>query len=117
MDIKLKEDIGSRLTALDDGIRLYERILPEFKEKRPVKLDFTGVESLFSPFLMGCIGKLLDHFEKEVVMERLVLSNIQPDQLKTVNEFIDRAEQRLTEKTDIDSMKEFFEEDEIGDDV
>lgn len=115
MEIKLKEEIGSRLTALDDGIRLYERILPELKEKRPVKLDFSGVESLFSPFLMGSIGKLLDHFEKEVVMERLVLSHIQPEHLKTVNEFIDRAEQRLTEKTDVEAMKEFFEEDELGD--
>jgi hypothetical protein len=115
MDIKLKEEIGTRLTALDDGIRLYEKIFPEFKEKRPVKLDFTGVESVFSPFLMGSIGRLLDHFEKEVVMQRLVCCNIQPDQLKTINEFIDRAEQRLTEKSDVDSMKEFFEEDELGD--
>lgn len=102
--------------ALDDGIRLYEKILPELKAKRAVKLDFTGVEAVFSPFLMGCIGRLLNHFEKEMLMEQLVLRNIQPEHLKTLNEFIDRAEQRLTEKTDLESMKEFFEEDEIGDD-
>ncbi|MGP0567224.1 MULTISPECIES: STAS-like domain-containing protein [unclassified Nitrospina] len=115
MEIKLKEDIGTRCIALDDGIRLYEKILPELKAKQPVYMDFTGVEAVFSPFLMGCVGRLLDHFEKEFLMEHLMLRNIQPEHLKTVNEFIDRAEQRLTEKTDLESMKEFFEEDELGD--
>ncbi len=114
MKIVLAEFIGSECVSLDDGIRLYKEVFPELKEKRSVDLDFSGVQSVFSPFLMGFIGKLLDHFEKEIIFQRLGFGNISPEQLKTVNEFIDRAESRLTEKTDLESMREFFEEDEIN---
>lgn len=115
MKIVLIKFADTQCVALDDGIRLYKEVFPELKEKRSVELDFAGVETLFSPFLMGFIGKLLDHFEKGYIMERLVFAHISPDHLKTVNEFIDRAEDRLTEKTDIDSMRELFEEDTLED--
>jgi len=113
MKIALKDFIDTDCVALDDGIRLYKEVFPELKEKRSVELDFSGVQTLFSPFLMGFIGKLLDHFEQEVLLQRLIFSNIAADHLKTMNEFIDRAENRLTEKTDLESMKEFFGEDEL----
>lgn len=115
MKLVLTEFADTQCVALDDGIRLYKEVFPELKEKRSVELDFAGVETLYSPFLMGFIGKLLDHFEKEFIMEKLVFAHIAPDQLKTVNEFIDRAENRLTEKTDLDSMRELFEEDTLED--
>ncbi len=57
----------------------------------------------------------MGHFEKEDLMQRLALCNIAPGQLKSVNEFIDRAEERLTEQGDLQTMKELFEEDELGD--
>ena len=65
-------------------------------------------------FLMGSLGKLLGHFEKEVLMERLALCNISPHHLKTINEFIDRADARSTEQGALQIMKELFEEDELG---
>ncbi len=113
MKIVLTEFIDTHCVALDDGIRLYQEVLPELKEKRAVELDFSGVQAIFSPFLMGFIGKLLDHFEKEFLMERLVFGNITADHLTIVNEFTDRAEDRLTEKTNIDAMRELFEEDTL----
>ena len=94
---------------------MYRLLLEELKAKKTVEVDFQGIETLFSPFLMGCLGKLLGHFEKETLMQSLLYCNITSDQLKTVNEFIDRAEARHTEQGDLQSMKELFEEDELGD--
>jgi len=115
MRVQLIETIGPECTALDQGEKVYHLLLGELKAKKSVEVDFQGVHTLFSPFLMGSFGKLLGHFEKEVLMQRLEFRNISPDHLKTVNEFIDRAEARSTEQGDLQMMKELFEEDELGD--
>lgn len=114
MRLKLSETTGSECVSLDQGEKLYRLVLEDLKAKKAVELDFQGVETLFSPFLMGSLGKLLGHFEKETLMQRLVFCNITPEHLKAVNEFIDRAEARSTEQGDLQSMKELFEEDELG---
>ena len=92
MRIKLIDRIGAQCVSLDDGKTLYDDIFPELKEKRSVELDFSNVELVFSPFLMGALGKLLNYFEKETVMQRLVLCNISEEHLKTINDFLDRAD-------------------------
>ena len=114
MRVQLLEIIGSECVSLDQGEKIYQLVLEDLKAKKTVEMDFKGVETLFSPFLMGSLGKLLEHFEKETLMQRLVFCNIAPDHLKTANEFIDRAEARSTEQGDLQSMKELFEEDELG---
>ena len=114
MRIELMETTGPECTSLDQGEKVYRLLLEELKDKRPVEVDFQGVKTVFSPFLMGSLGKLLGHFEKEVLMERLVFCNISPEHLKTVNEFIDRADARSTEQGYLQTMKELFEEDELG---
>ena len=114
MRLQLTETIGSECTSLDQGEKVYQLILRDLKDKKTIEVDFQGVQTLFSPFLMGSLGKLLGHFEKEVLMQRLAFCNISPDQLKTVNEFIDRADARSTEQGDLQTMKELFEEDELG---
>ncbi|MEE8259962.1 MAG: STAS-like domain-containing protein [Nitrospinaceae bacterium] len=115
MRVQLIETIGSECTSLDQGEKVYHLLLGELKEKKSVEVDFQGVQTLFSPFLMGCLGKLLGHFEKEILMQRLGFCNISPGHLKTVNEFIDRAEAQSTEQENLQTMKELFEEDELGD--
>jgi hypothetical protein len=114
MRVQLNETIGSECTSLDQGEKVYGLLLGELKKKNTVEVDFQGVQTLFSPFLMGSLGKLLGHFEKETLMQRLAFCNITPDHLKTVNEFIDRADARSTEQGDLQTMKELFEEDELG---
>lgn len=115
MRVQLMETIGSECVSLDQGEKVYNLLLGELKAKKPVEVDFQGIQTLFSPFLMGSLGKLLGHFEKEVLIQRLAFCNISPDHLKTVNEFVDRAEARSTEQGDLQMMKELFEEDELGD--
>ncbi len=113
--LRLIETIGPECISLDQGEKVYRLLLGELNDKKTVEVDFQGIETLFSPFLMGCLGKLLGHFEKEALMENLVYCNISSDQLKTVNEFIDRAEAQHTQQGDLQSMKDLFEEDELGD--
>ncbi len=115
MRLRLIELIGPECVSLDQGEKIVHLLLGELKNKKTVEMDFQGIQTLFSPFLMGSLGKLLGHFEKEDLMQRLVFCNISPRQLKSVNEFIDRAEERFTEQGDLQSMKELFEEDELGD--
>ena len=117
MRISLQETIGPDCVSLDQGEKVYQLLWGELKskERQPVEVDFQGVKTLFSPFLMGSLGKLLGHFEKEFIMQNLTFCHISPEQLKLVNEFIDRAEARLTEQGNLEAMKELFEEDELGD--
>ncbi len=115
MRLRLIEIIGPECISLDQGEKVYRVLLEELNAKKTVEVDFEGIETLFSPFLMGCLGKLLGHFEKETLMQKLVYCNITSDQLKTVNEFIDRAEAQHTQQGDLQNMKELFEEDELGD--
>ncbi len=115
MRIQLKEMFGTDCVSLDQGDKVYRRVYQELKENRSVEVDFEGITTLYSPFLMGSLGKLLHHFEKTTVMQRLEFRNIQTDHLKTVNAFIDRAEDRFTEHHDAETLKELFEEDELGD--
>ncbi len=114
MRLRLIETIGPECISLDQGEKVYRLLLEELKAKKTVEVDFQGLETLFSPFLMGSLGKLLGHFEKEVLMQNLMYCNISSDQLKTVNQFIDRAEAQHTEQGDLQNMKELFEEDELG---
>ncbi len=115
MRIKLIDRIGAQCVSLDDGKTLYDEIFPEIKEKRSVELDFSNVELVFSPFLMGALGKLLNYFEIEIVMQRVILCNISEEHLKTVNDFLNRAEKQATEQSDHETMESLFEEDELGD--
>ena len=115
MRLRLIELIGPDCVSLNQGEKMYQLLLGDLKKKKTIEVDFQGVETLFSPFLMGSLGKLLGYFEKEDLMQRLALCNITPDQLKSVNEFIDRAEERQTEQGDLQTMKELFEQDELKD--
>jgi hypothetical protein len=115
MQLRLLESVGPQCASIDDGQKVYAFLAPEFKEGNTVELDFEGVESILTPFLHNCIGKLLDHYEKETVMERLVLCNLSAEHLKRINLYIDRKDQAQLQNDSRESMRELFEEDELGD--
>ncbi len=115
MRVNLSDMIGDKLESLDDGGKLYQAIHKELQGGAQVELDFTGVRSIITPFLNASLGKLLDVFEKETLMEKLILCQISTDHLRRVNEFIDSKHQMNSEKTTLEMMKELFEEDDLGD--
>jgi len=116
MKIKLVSTIGVHCSSIDDGQEFFNQIYPELKEGRSVEVDFTGVESILTPFLRNSIGRLLDYLGKETIMERLILCNISQEQLKQVNKYIDQTDQEQTQNESRESLMELFEEDELGDD-
>ena len=115
MKINLAESIGVNCSSIDDGREFFNRVYPALKEKRSVEVDFTGVKSILTPFLYHSIGKLLNFFAKETVMERLIFCNISQEQLKQVNNYIDRTDQEKTQSDSREALMELFEEDELGD--
>ena len=88
----------------------------ELRNGRSLELDFTDVSSVITPFLNASLGKLLDLFEKETLMEKLILCHISADHLRRVNEFIDFKHKKNSEATTRELMQDLFEEDELGDD-
>ena len=85
MKIKLAEIIGVNCSSVDDGNKLFCSVEPEFKKGNPVELDFEGVQSILTPFLHNSIGRLLYEYQKETVMERLILCNLSAELLKQLN--------------------------------
>ena len=115
MKIRMSEQVGNQCASIDDGQKVYSLLAPEFRKGNPVELNFEGVESILTPFLHNSIGRLLSEYEKETVMERLVLCNLTAEQLKLLNSYIDRKDAEQFEDDSRISLKELFEEDELGD--
>jgi len=115
MKIRMSEQVGNQCASIDDGQKVYSLLAPEFRKGNPVELNFEGVESILTPFLHNSIGRLLSEYEKETVMERLVLCNLTAEQLKLLNSYIDRKDAEQFEDDSRTSLKELFEEDELGD--
>ena len=115
MKIRMSEHVGTQCASIDDGRKVYSLLAPEFRKGNPVELNFEGVESILTPFLHNSIGRLLSEYEKETVMERLVLCNLTAEQLKLLNSYIDRKDAEQFEDDSRISLKELFEEDELGD--
>ena len=59
MKISILEYVGKHCASIDDGQKLYYILAPEFQKGKSVELDFQGVQSILTPFLHNCIGKLL----------------------------------------------------------
>jgi len=115
MKISLVSTIGIHCSSIDDGQEFFNQIYPELKKGRSVEVDFNRVESILTPFLRNSIGRLLDYLGKETVMERLILCNISQEQLKQINNYIDRTNQEQIQNNSRESLMELFEEDEVGD--
>ena len=115
MKINLVDAVSENCFSIDDGQILFDLIFPELKERRSVEIDFNGVKSVLTPFLHSSIGKLMESYAKETVMEKLVFCNISQEQLKQVNNYINRIDQEQLQSSSRDSLRELFEEDELGD--
>ncbi|MBC8288327.1 MAG: STAS-like domain-containing protein [Nitrospinae bacterium] len=115
MKIRISEHVGTHCASIDDGQKLYRILAPEFQKGNSVELDFGEVQSILTPFLHNCIGRLLSEYQKETVMERLVLCNLSPEHLQLLNLYIDRKDEEQFQDDSRNSLRELFEEDELGD--
>tara|TARA_B100001123_G_C14537839_1_gene720996 strand:+ start:15 stop:374 length:360 start_codon:yes stop_codon:yes gene_type:complete len=113
MKVSLIGNIGKSCVALDDGLKLHNIVLPIMIRGETVELDFNGVDTIYTPFLTGCIGKLFEHFDKNTLMERLVFCQIESTHLKKINEYIDSIDRRNTAKNERELLADIFDEDGI----
>ena len=115
MKINLVDAVSENCFSIDDGQILFDLVFSELKEGRSVEIGFNGVKSMLTPFLHSSIGKLMESFSKEAVMEKLVFCSISQEQLKQINNYINRIDQEQLQSSSRDSLRELFEEDELGD--
>jgi hypothetical protein len=115
MKVRISEHVGTHCVSIDDGQKLYHILALELKKDDPVELDFVEVQSILTPFLHSSIGRLLGEYQKETLMERLVLCNLSAEHLKQLNLYIDRKDEEQFQGESSSSLRELFEEDELGD--
>ena len=113
MKVNLVESIGKSCVALEDGSKLHDIIVANMNKGEAIEFDFNGVETVYTPFLTGWVGKLFERFDKETLMERLVFCQIDQSHLKKINEYIDNIDKQNTAKNEREMLAEIFEEDGI----
>ena len=113
--IYLKKIVGQNCESIDEGTKILQLISPELLKGFTVELDFTDINSILTPFLNACFGKLLEHFGKEMTMTHVVIRNVSSEALYRINEFIDRKDAEFTKNSDQEILQEMFDEDGLTD--
>lgn len=65
MNLEVGQLVGPNCITIDDGLVVYEKILPELKAKRQIELDFSTVKLFASPFFNAAIGQLYKDFSSD----------------------------------------------------
>lgn len=115
VQIKIIDLVGEHCHSIDDGDKFFQSVFQELKIGKKVELDFSGVESILTPFLNKGFGNLLDYFDMETIRNQLALCHISPEHLKKINEFIDVVDKRKTKILENETLRDLFGEDELGD--
>ena len=113
--VLLEKTVGQNCASIDDGAKVFDLISPELGKGLTVEVDFKGVQSMLTPFLNSCFGKLLEHFGKEKTMTNVAIRNVSEDFLLRINEFIDRKDKEYTQSSEQEMLQELFDEDGLTD--
>ena len=111
----LEKKVGENCASLDDGAKVFELISPELLKGSTVEVDFKGVNSILTPFLNACFGKLLERFGKEMTMTHVIMRNVSDQFLYRINGFIDRKDVEFTESRERKILQDMFDEDDLTD--
>jgi len=76
--ILVRAIIGEDCVALEDGRKLYHRIVQDIRADRPVELDFAGVQVFAASFFNSSLGFLLRDFESSELNRLIRVSNLAP---------------------------------------
>lgn len=93
MDIKIREEIGTRCIIRDDGQRIYDAIHHSLVKGEKVTLDFDGVTQFASPFFNYAIGQLLKDLKKDDLGRLLNVVNIGETGQQVINRVVENASQ------------------------
>jgi hypothetical protein len=113
--VLIEKTVGKHCTSIDDGEKVFELVSPEIAKNLTVELDFNRVNSMLTPFLNACFGKLLEHYGKEKIIANVAIRNVSLDFLRRINEFIDRKEKESIQASEREMLEELFDEDGLTD--
>ncbi len=77
----------------DEGDKINQHIHLLLERYQKVTIDFSGIILLTSAFLNAAIGQLYNDFSSEELSSRLVLSNVNKDDLPLFKKVTDRAKE------------------------
>ncbi len=115
--IHLAQEIDGQLESIDDGNQLFALLQSRLEKQASVELDFSDVQTILVPFLHASLGRLLQRFDRETLMQRLILCNVSEEQLQRINLYLDGTEKKQNQESTHDMMTELFEEDELGESI
>lgn len=65
MNLRIHQLVGSNCITIEDGLAVYQKILPELQAKHTIELDFADVKLFASPFFNAAIGQLYKDFSSD----------------------------------------------------
>lgn len=100
MDIEVKKIVGgdSGIT-LQDGQQLYDVIHPALRSGEAVRIDFSGVDIIASPFLNAAIGHLLEDISPDDLNRLLQIDGMPPAGMNTLRHVIANAKRYYSDPT------------------
>jgi hypothetical protein len=107
MSTKVYDLIGDTGITVDDGEKLYTTIIPDLKAGKEVRLDFSKVRVLASPFLNAAIGRLLRDFTPDELNKLLHIDHFPPTATAILRRVIENAREYFSDnktRTFIDSL-------------
>lgn len=92
VDVRVFDIVGSPLcVSIEDGQRVYEKIVPLLRDGQQVALSFEQVETLISAFLNAAVGQLYGEFPEERIRELLSVRDMDAEDLAILKHVVENA--------------------------
>lgn len=75
VEVKVKDVCGPHCVGIEDGAKVFERVLPILQSGGNICLNFKDVLTITSSFLNASIGKLYGYFNESDLQERFRWKN------------------------------------------
>jgi len=98
--IKVKEICGSHCVGVEDGLKLFQKIIEIIESGRKVCLDFEGVITITSSFLNYSIGKTFGYFKRTSIENLIQWKGVDDSDNQLINIVIMNAKEYLAKTKD-----------------
>lgn len=105
--INVAKQIGepSALTQ-EQGNIIYEKVESAISNNQKIRLDFSQIESMISPFLNNAIGQLYGKYNSNQISKYLIIENFPEEKKSTLNIVIANAKRYYKNKTEYNAIAE-----------
>jgi hypothetical protein len=86
--INIKDVCGRNIVTRDDGKKVHDLIIGQWKESEKIKIDFGNVLIASVSFIDEIFGKLAFEFDKQEVGSKLQMLNIQEYDRALLNDIL-----------------------------